>query len=212
MIMDLSERAGFDESEPVYDRLSFENSQRLYSFIRSMVGVAVDTQRPMLSQHLIRAFNHHAIVGLHYTAGQYRNHPIAVRQSDGQTVYEPPDAHRLSALMDDFVNSTNAKWVQTDAIRLAADVLWAINHIHPFINGNGRTARAASYYVLCVKVGGLIPGTRTIPELLREPEVKLDYYAALRAADRGNFEPLVELITVQLLRQIATDVPPTPPL
>ena len=55
--------------------------------------------------------------------------------------------------MDDFVNLINLYWESGDTVRLSAEVLWRLNFIHPFINGNGRTARAACYFVLCVKCG-----------------------------------------------------------
>jgi len=59
--------------------------------------------------------------------------------------------------------------------------MWRINWIHPFFGGNGRTARALSYLVLCAKLGFRLPGNKTIPDFIvesREP-----YYTALRKAD-----------------------------
>jgi Fic family protein len=59
--------------------------------------------------------------------------------------------------------------------------MWRVNWIHPFFGGNGRTARALSYLLLSAKLGFVIPGTKTIPELIvenRDP-----YYDALRRAD-----------------------------
>lgn len=75
--------------------------------------------------------------------------------------------------MDEFVNSVNRHWDRNDALVLAAFVLWKMNYIHPFVNGNGRTARALSYYVLCVKVGGLINTTPLLPEIIRQNRSEL---------------------------------------
>ena len=50
-----------------------------------------------------------------------------------------------------------------------------------FVEGNGRTARAACYYLICLKQGGLLPGKKTVPERIREN--RAPYYAALQAAD-----------------------------
>lgn len=69
--------------------------------------------------------------------------------------------------MNAFVNEINRHLEATDALTLAAYCLWRLNHIHPFINGNGRTARALCYYVLCVKFGGPLPGAPILPELIR---------------------------------------------
>ncbi|HEY6347807.1 MAG TPA: Fic family protein [Candidatus Angelobacter sp.] len=58
-----------------------------------------------------------------------------------------------------------------------------LNWIHPFVEGNGRTARAACYYLLCMKQGRLLAGRKTVPERIREN--RQPYYAALKAADRA---------------------------
>ena len=57
------------------------------------------------------------------------------------------------------------------------------NWIHPFVKGNGRTARAACYYLICLKHGKLLPGKKIVPERIREN--RQPYYAALQAADRA---------------------------
>jgi Fic family protein len=58
-----------------------------------------------------------------------------------------------------------------------------MNWIHPFVEGNGRTARAAFYYLLSVKTGTLLHGSKIVPERIREN--RDPYIAALRAADRA---------------------------
>ena len=57
-----------------------------------------------------------------------------------------------------------------------------MNWIHPFADGDGRTARAISYVVLSIKLDSLLPGTPTIPEQIAAD--KQPYYNALEAADR----------------------------
>lgn len=58
-----------------------------------------------------------------------------------------------------------------------------MNWIHPFIEGNGRTARAACYYLLCVRTGSLLPGRKILPERIRES--RGGYETALKAADEA---------------------------
>ena len=78
----------------------------------------------------------------------------------------------------------------THPTTLPAYALWRLNWIHPFVEGNGRTARAACYYLICMKHGLLLPGRKIVPERIRED--REPYYAALRAADRawadGHFD------------------------
>ncbi|HET9282483.1 MAG TPA: Fic family protein [Candidatus Angelobacter sp.] len=54
--------------------------------------------------------------------------------------------------------------LRKSAIHLAAYVIWRLNWIHPFADGNGRTSRALSYLVLCTRLGERLPGTVTIPD------------------------------------------------
>ena len=175
--MILSELVRGNEDHPAYRALEVANGGRHYDFLQSVVETAVAVGKPFLSQTVIKAINYHAIACLHPYAGEYR--PCAVTVGD----HDPPDHYRVNALMDDFVNEVNRYWDDLDEVSLAAFVLWRLNWIHPFINGNGRTARAACYFVLCVKLGGWLPGTIILPELLRRPENRDRYVQALRHAD-----------------------------
>ena len=175
--MILSELVKGNEDHPAYRALEVANGGRHYDFLQSVVETSVTVGKPFLSQTVIKAINYHAIACLHPYAGEYR--PCAVTVGD----HDPPDHYRVNALMDDFVNEVNRYWHDLDEVSLAAYVLWRLNWIHPFINGNGRTARAACYFVLCVKLGGWLPGTVILPELLRRPENRDRYVQALRHAD-----------------------------
>ena len=56
-----------------------------------------------------------------------------------------------------------------------------MNWIHPFIEGNGRTARAICYFLLCVRSGALLNGKKIVPERIKES--RDEYESALKAAD-----------------------------
>lgn len=113
--------------------------------------------------------------------------------------------------MDDLVNMVNRSWEQADPVALSAYVLWRLNHIHPFINGNGRTARAACYFVLCVKSGTWLPGMTILPELICRD--RNEYVVALRRVDesltRGPVDlgPLHELLSRLISEQLSTQQP-----
>ena len=205
--MDLYELTGGAENHPVYQTVVEANGHRHYQFLFSIIQAALEIQRPVISQAIIKAINFHAIAGLHYTAGAYRPCEVVVHNAADGVVYTPPQHHRVQALMDDFVNMVNWRWQSADSIELAAYSLWRINHIHPFINGNGRTARAVCYFVLCVKSGGLLPGNEILPELLRRNGTKDRYRSALQEADRDNLAALVELIRELVVTQIASSNP-----
>lgn len=149
------------EAHPVYKALEVANGNRQYDFLRSIVAASLEMGRPFLSQHVVKAFNFQAITCLHIAAGEYRPCEVRVGQ------HHPPPYYRVPALMDDFINRVNRHWDQTDAVALATYVLWRLNNIHPFINGNGRTARAACYFVLCLHLGGWPKGNVILPELIK---------------------------------------------
>ncbi len=193
------------EDHPSYQELEISNGNRQYDFLQSIVVASLSMGRPFLSQQIVKALNQHAICCLHTNAGEYR--PCPVRVGD----YEPPAHYRVQALMDDFVNLVNRNWEQQDPVFLATFVLWKINHIHPFINGNGRTARAACYFALCVKIGGLLPGARILPELLRHDDNRKEHVRHLKHADKTLSEagqpdlaPLHSMISRLLIEQLAS--------
>lgn len=80
---------------------------------------------------------------------------------------------------------------------MAAYALWKLNWIHPFTDGNGRTARALSYLLLCVRLGYRLPGTNTIPAQISNE--KTPYYKALEAADQVWSEKKLDLSELEKL-------------
>ncbi len=84
-------------------------------------------------------------------------------------------------MVADMCNYVNAMWDERNAVHLSAYVLWRMNWIHPFADGNGRTARVVSYVVLSVKLNSLLPGAPTIPDQIAAD--KRPYYDELEKAD-----------------------------
>jgi Fic family protein len=179
------------EHHPVYQDLAISNGNRQYDFLRSIVDTSLRIQRPFLSSHVIKAFNFHAITCLHTNAGEYRPCQVVVGN------HTPAEHYRVEALMDDFVNTVNRNWENTDAIALAAYVLWRLNYIHPFINGNGRTARASCYFVLCVKLETWLPGTTILPELICRD--RANYVVALQQLDESYVKGTLDLTPLHAL-------------
>ena len=175
------------------------NGSRHYEFLLSMIDAAIKTDRRELTQALIKAINFHAIAGLHMEAGVYRPVPVMVGNLDLPHHTEVPD------LMEQFVNTANTLWESTPFVTVAAYALWGLNRIHPFVNGNGRTARAVCYYIISTSMGLVLPGNPILPEQFRLRHD--EYVAGLRMADNGDFEPLITLTTTLLRRQLESAAP-----
>lgn len=166
------------EDHPTYRRLELDNLARQYDFLRSVITAAIDSNHRRLSPEIIAALNYHAIACLHAHAGADRPHDVHVGE------YHPPQYQGVPQLMAEFIDEVNNMWEQADAISLASYCLWRLNHIHPFVNGNGRTARALCYYVLCTRIGGALPGTQILPDLIKEN--RDEYVALLREVDAAH--------------------------
>jgi len=71
-----------------------------------------------------------------------------------------------------------------------AESHWSFANIHPFDDGNGRTARLITNYILLRK--------DLLPIVIRSAD-RDRYLAALRQADAGNGQPLADFMRAQLL-------------
>lgn len=121
-----------------------------------------------------------ALEGLSAFAGRYRPAGVDIEGSR----HVPPLGGLVPTLVEDMCDYVNGHWKAASAIHLAAFVMWRLNWIHPFDDGNGRTSRMTAHIVLCVRLGYQLPGRYTIPEQIAED--KGPYYRALEAADTAN--------------------------
>lgn len=100
-----------------------------------------------------------ALEGISAFAGVWRPAGIAIVGSR----HTPPAAYLVPELIEEMCDYVNSSW-QKSPVHLAAYLMWRMNWIHQFVDGNGRTSRALSYLVMCVRLGTRLPGTNTIPE------------------------------------------------
>ena len=74
------------------------------------------------------------------------------------------------------------------------------------MDGNGRTARAIAYLVLCIRLGYRLPGTKTIPDHIADN--KKPYYQALEQVDNSykngqlKLDPMEKLLGDLLAKQL----------
>ena len=144
--------------------------------------------RPSIALELNRL----AIEGTNQYAGVYRPHSIEI----GGSKHVPPPSKDVPGLVEEMCEYVNDHW-DHPPIHLAAYLMWRVNWIHPFSDGNGRTARALSYAVLCIHLGYRLPGTKTIPEQIAAD--KSPYYDALEAADAAHKESRVDVSALEKL-------------
>lgn len=168
-------------SDPIeIARREAENGIRQFELAVEIIREFVkDRERPFkLRASTILQLHQAALDGLHPLAGTWRNTPVKIQGS----AHQPPEAFLVSDEIQSLCEYVNNNWPAATAVHLAAYILWKLNWIHPFADGNGRTARAVMYVVLSIKLDSLLPGAPTIPEQIAGN--KTPYYDALEAADK----------------------------
>jgi Fic family protein len=166
------------DNPELYARIQDQNLLRQYDLLSNCVEIGLEKGIEAFDKYTLWALNYAAVANIAQFGGRYREEPIYVGK------HMPPHFKDVPNLMDRFFSLIHENWSIVDhPTWLPAYALWRMNWIHPFVEGNGRTARAACYYLICLKHGKLLPGRKIVPERIREN--RRPYYEALEAADRA---------------------------
>ncbi len=125
--------------------------------------------------------------------GVFRPGPMSISKSE----HVPPPASDVPRLIEELCDYVNDNWKTKSALHLSSYILWRTNWVHPFADGNGRTARIVSYLILCAHTRTELPGTPTIPEQISAG--KQTYYQALEQADRGFRSGAIDVSAIEAL-------------
>lgn len=169
------------------DHLEAKNHHEALEFIFEQVEH--DSQHT-ISEHLIRELQSLVIGSIDRSiAGTYRDVEVAITASR----HKPPLATEVSGKMADLI-----KWFRTEQMKLNPIELAAILHhklvnIHPFADGNGRTARLLMNIVL-LQAG--------YPLVIILKNDRRKYYDTLSLADSGNINPFIVFIARAVERSL----------
>lgn len=166
-----------NQDPELYDRVQEQNLIRQYDLMTNCIEIGLKQGPTAFDKYMLWALNHVAVANISSFGGRYREEPIYVGD------HKPPHFKEVPDWMDRFVSNVHENWYIWTPTELAAYGLWRLNWIHPFVEGNGRTARASCYYLLCVRSGALLHGRKILPERIREN--REGYEQALKAADRA---------------------------
>lgn len=165
------------EDPELYDRVQEQNLIRQYDLMTNCIEIGLKQGPTAIDKYMLWAINHVAVVNISAFGGRFREEPIYVGN------HKPPHFKEVPEWMDRFISNIHENWHIWTPTELAAYGLWRLNWIHPFVEGNGRTARATCYYLLCVRSGSLLPGRKILPERIREN--RDGYEHALQEADKA---------------------------
>jgi Fic family protein len=172
-----------------------KNGLRQFDTAIEQIEFWLQPERPFkLRPSAILNLNRIALDGLSRYAGVYRPGGIAIRGSK----HNPPGSHLVPELVEQLCEYVNENWARSP-IHLASYVLWKLNWIHPFVDGNGRTTRAVSFVVLCIRLGYRVPGSNTIPEQISRN--KKPYYEALEKVDASCHGDTFDVTAIETLME-----------
>ena len=166
-----------EEHPGLFERIQEQNLDRQYDLLTNCIEIGLLKGPASFDKYLLWSLNHVAVANISQFGGRFRREPVYVGN------HKPPHFNDVPDWMDRFISTVQENWYVWTAAELAAYGLWRLNWVHPFIEGNGRTARAACYFLLCVRSGSILPGSKILPERIREN--RDEYEAALIAADRA---------------------------
>lgn len=165
------------DNPQLYAKIQEQNLLRQYDLLLNCIEIGLEKNIEAFDKYTLWALNASAVANISQFGGRYREEPIYVGN------HIPPHFKDVPNQMDRFFSLIHENWTTIDhPTYLPAYALWRLNWIHPFVEGNGRTARAACYYLICVRQGRLLGGKKIVPERIREN--RQPYYDALKEADR----------------------------
>ena len=171
-------REGITISEkPLRETIEVKNLGIAFDFLYELVQACVPITENYIKQM------HQLIVGndQYVSAGAYRNVGVIITGSE----HRPPEPFEVPLKMTEFMEWIVSNLHTENPIILAAVAHHELAKIHPFIDGNGRTARLILNLILLKNGYPICSIKRT-----ERPR----YYEAMSAADVGNYDPIVEIV------------------
>lgn len=153
LTLDQAERLLRGESVPEADP---DDTRELLNYRQAFEFVSdyLDSGAPV-TEGMIREIHKKLVAGVRggqAAPGQYRHvQNYVVNSATGQTVYTPPPATDVPPLMTELVAWLNAPG-EVHPVLVSGVAQFQLVHIHPFLDGNGRTSRLLS--TLCLYRAG----------------------------------------------------------
>tara|TARA_B110001454_G_scaffold64823_1_gene62989 strand:+ start:38412 stop:39392 length:981 start_codon:yes stop_codon:yes gene_type:complete len=169
------------------DHLEAKNHNEAVHFLYELVE---HDKKHTISEQLIRSLQHLIIKEIEDSdAGRYRQGNVLITGSS----HKPPDAFKIPKLMEDLTAWIKKSTGKLHPVQLAALAHHKLVNIHPFTDGNGRTARLFMNLILMQKGYPLVV-------ILKNDRQK--YYRALEKADKGSTDDIEKFIAQAVERSM----------
>jgi len=169
------------------DHLEAKNHNEAVHFLYDLIE---HQKRQTISEQLIRSLQQLIIKDIEDSeAGQYRRGSVMITGSK----HRPPESFEVPKLMHEFVEWAKKNISKLHPVVFAAKAHHRLVYIHPFTDGNGRTARLFMNLLLMKKGYPIVI-------ILKNDRQK--YYRALEKADAGKYDDLEKFIAQAIERSM----------
>jgi len=177
--------------KPMVEHLEAINHYEAIALLRDVVK-----EKTVLDQSLLLSLHSLILRGIDRdNAGRFRSVPVMISGSR----HVPPQSWQLDKLMEDYFNDYAKRKSQLHPIVLAANMHERLVSIHPFIDGNGRTARLIMNLIL-------LQHGFPIAIIHGDMASRLAYYNALEKCnlqdDTSDFHALIALAVVATMKRL----------
>jgi len=167
------------KGKPLKDHLEAKSHKEALDYLYELVD---KNKNNTISERFIRLLNQIVMQNIDREwAGKYRNSAVIIGGAD----HRPPEALEIPKLMQNLVNWVGANKKKIHPVELAGILHHKLVFIHPFFDGNGRTARLAMNIILMQSGFPLVI-------VLKNDRKK--YYQTLSVADKDDYAPFVNFI------------------
>lgn len=169
------------------DHLEAKNHHEAIHYLYDLIE---HDKRQTVSEQLIRSLQQLVIKDIEdQESGRYRKGNVMITGSS----HRPAEAYEVPKLMEKLVSWVRKNQNKMHPVDLAALAHHKLVHIHPFSDGNGRTARLFMNLILMQK---------GYPMVIILKNDRQKYYRALDRADRGNTTDIEKLIAQAVERSM----------
>lgn len=176
---------------PARDRseLMILNNYRALEFMRNSMGDVLTPELVMALQRILTegTLDDPTAAGRLQTADEER--VVVLDATTGETIHVPPPASELAARLSAMCDFANAHADDADpfihpVVRAIVLHFW-LAYDHPFVDGNGRTARALFYWYMRTR-GYWLVEYLSISKILREAPARYSRAFLLTETDAGD--------------------------
>lgn len=174
------------KGKPLKDHLEAKDHKEALDFLYELVS----GKRCIISEHLIRQLHQLVVKETEREwAGKYRDGAVMI----GGAAHMPPDALDVPRQMANLIHWLKRSERKLHTVELSAVLHHKLAAIHPFFDGNGRTARLVMNIILMM---------HGFPLAIILKNDRKKYYDVLQKADDGDTAPIALFIAQAVERTL----------